>query len=102
MLHYAIVFFIIALIAALFGFTGIVMSLVASGAVMAAGGFTTEFALRREKNIKRIMLQLTKSMEERRELLVSDLKKEITKLKLAPAENLSAAFRRQETFKAIA
>ena len=71
---------------ALFGFTGIVMSLVASGAVMAAGGFTTEFALRREKNIKRIMLQLTKNMEERRELLVSDLKKEIAKLKLAPAE----------------
>lgn len=71
---------------ALFGFTGIIAGMVVGGAIAAAGGFTTEFAFRRDKNMKRIVTEITKRMEQRRQTLVHDLKQEIANLRLASAE----------------
>jgi hypothetical protein len=71
---------------ALFGFTGIIASMAVGGVIAAAGGFTTEFAFRRDKNMKRIVTEITKRMEERRQALVNDLKQEIANLKITSAE----------------
>jgi hypothetical protein len=70
----------------LFGFSGIIAGVAVSGAIAAVGGFTTEFAFRRDRNMKRIVSEITKQMEERRQTLVSDLQREIANLKLASAE----------------
>ena len=58
----------------LFGFTGIITGLIALGASVSIGGFTTLFALKRDDNIKKIMSQITQEMEKRREVIVKDLK----------------------------
>lgn len=71
----------------LFGFGGIVAGLAVGGVIAAAGGFTTEFAFRRDKNMKHIVTEITKLMEERRHALVSNLKLEIADLKLTSAGN---------------
>lgn len=70
----------------LFGFTGIITGLIALGASVSIGGFTTLFALKREENIKKIMSQITQEMEQRRELIVRDLKDNIAQFNLRKAE----------------
>lgn len=72
---------------ALFGFTGLITGIAVGGLFAAASGFTTEFALRRDKNMKRIVSELNKQMEERRQALVGDLKREIAQQRLESAEN---------------
>lgn len=71
---------------ALFGFTGVFLGVITTGALIASGGLFTELVVRRDENMKRIMTELSKNMEARREALVSGLKKEIESLKLAQAD----------------
>ena len=71
---------------ALFGFSGLVASIAVGGLFAAAGGFTTEFALRRDKNMKRIVSEINRQMEERRQAIVNDLKMEIAQQRLKSAE----------------
>jgi hypothetical protein len=70
----------------LFGFTNVITGLIALGVSVSVGGFTTLFALKRNENIKKIMSQITQEMEQRRELIVKDLKDNIAQFKLRKAE----------------
>lgn len=66
-----------ALACGLFGFNLILGSLLIGGATLAAGGFLAEFGVRRESNLKQIILDATKEMEEKRAQIVADLNIEI-------------------------
>ncbi len=76
----------------LFGFTAVLTSLIALGASVSIGGFTTLFALKRDENIKKIMSQITQEMEKRREMVVKDLKENIAQFKLRKAETQLESF----------
>lgn len=77
----------------LFGFSAVITGIVALGALVSVGGFTTLFAVRREENIKRIMSQITSDMEKRRETIVNELKKEISQLELKKAATQLESFK---------
>lgn len=77
----------------LFGFSTAVISIVAGTAIIAVGGFTTEYAIRRESNMKRISSELTQQMEDRRETLVNEIEQDLNQIELVRAQDQLASFR---------
>lgn len=76
-----------ALTGALFGFNFLLGAVFIGGATLAAGGFLTEFAVRRETNVKAIILEATHKMEREREQIIASLQQEIDEKTLPGARN---------------
>lgn len=78
---------------ALFGFSAVLLMLLAGGAALAIGGFTTEFALRRQANIKLILQEATERMRQQRESLINTLLQNIDDKALPTAKKQLHDFR---------
>ncbi len=77
---------------ALFGFNLVLGAVLIGGATLAVGGFLTEFALRRESNVKAIIIEATRKMEQQREQIIASLHQEIDAKTLPNARNQLADF----------
>jgi hypothetical protein len=78
---------------ALFGFSAVLLMLLIGGALVAVGGFTTEFAVRREANIKLILKEATEHMRHKRESLINALLQTIDEDSLPTAKKQLNDFR---------
>ena len=88
-----------AVAGALFGFTIIPGALLIGGLVVAAGGFFAEFGLRRDTNVKEIILAATRQMEAEREHIIAVLHDEIDEKSIPSARSQLDDFKRKfETF----
>lgn len=88
-----------AVAGALFGINVILGAVVIGGFTLAVGGFLTEFGVRREKNVKAILLEATHEMELKRERIIASLHQEIDEQTLPDARNQLSDFKRKfETF----
>lgn len=82
-----------AVAGALFGFNVILGAVLIGGATLAAGGFLTEFGIRRNANVKQILLEATRDMEKQREEIIDLLHKEIDEKTLPKARNQLVDFK---------
>jgi hypothetical protein len=83
----------------LFGFNVVIGAVLIGGLTLATGGFLAEFGVRRETNVKSILLEGTRKMEQQREHIVTSLHHEIDEKTLPNARNQLADFKTKfETF----